>query len=288
MATPKTLISIITPTYNAEKYIEHCIESVQQQTFSEYEHLVIDGLSTDRTIGIVKRCQKKFPNLKLFTQKDAGVYDAMNKGIQLAQSEWLYFLGADDLMATKDVLQIISEEIKKGGYQIIYGNVVFKNTGNLYDKEFDIEKILTRNICHQAVFYHLSVFTKIGMYNLRYSTKADYDLNVRCWLSREIKHLYVGITIALYADGGLSSVNEDGNFIEDYPYIVLNSILKGNRGALSKIHFLSIAYRKIFQRYPLSILGSEVFKKDFFIYRFLAICWMIISVPFYFFKKTRI
>src|SRR5882724_10379769 len=162
MTASRPLITIITPTYNAGKFIEKCIESVQAQTFKNFEHLILDGESVDDTVKLVQQYGQRFTTIKLKVEKDKGVFDAMNKGIGLAQANWLYFLGADDYLYDNDVLRKISEYLLKNEAQLIYGNVFFQNLHRLYDKDFDIEKILKHNICHQSVFYHVSVFKIIG------------------------------------------------------------------------------------------------------------------------------
>lgn len=282
--TSSPFITIITPTYNAIQAIEKCIVSVQLQTFLNYEHLIVDGISTDGTIELIKEIQKKTSNIRLITEKDKGVFDAMNKGIQLAQSDWLYFLGADDFLFDNKVLEDSVAYIVKENTQIIYGDVYFENQKKNYDGSFDIEKILKNNICHQSIFYRQSVFKIIGLFNIHYPLVADYAFNLQCWLSGKITHEYFPRTIAYYADGGISSVNQDFNFSKDYPLIITNAILTGNKNKDEKINDLSIAYRKIIQRYSFARFVREVFKKDFFLIRFLSVVWMFLSLPFHAFK----
>ncbi|GAB4128568.1 MAG: hypothetical protein OHK0045_02960 [Raineya sp.] len=92
MSLPK--ISIITPTYNAEKTIGACLESVAKQNYPYLEHWIIDGLSTDNTIKIVSEYARKYPHIKYVSEKDRGIYDAMNKGIDLAKGDFPTVLGS--------------------------------------------------------------------------------------------------------------------------------------------------------------------------------------------------
>jgi glycosyltransferase involved in cell wall biosynthesis len=293
MHSSSPLITIITPTYNAGKLIGKCIESVQSQSFKNFEHLILDGQSTDDTVNLVKQFQQKYSTIKLTIEKDKGVFDAMNKGIKLARANWLYFLGADDYFYNNDVLENISAYLLKNETQIVYGNVFFQNLHRLYDKDFDIEKILKHNICHQAVFYHAIVFKIIGDYDLNYRTEADYDLNLKCWLTGKISHLYVPLTIAYYADGGISSMQNDEQLIKEYPDKTIHAVLTGKWNIFLKVHLLSKIYRKILQRrvYSSGIFIAQLFKGDFFLYRFFAFLWMCLSSPFYLLKgkdKTKL
>jgi glycosyltransferase involved in cell wall biosynthesis len=289
MSSSHPLITIITPTYNAGKFISKCIESVQRQTFKNFEHLIMDGESVDDTVKQVLQFKQRYDTIRLEIEKDKGVYDAMNKGILVAKANWLYFLGADDYLYDNNVLKNISEQLLKTDSQIVYGDVFFQNLQRLYDKDFDIEKILTHNICHQAVFYHADVFKMFGHYDLAYKSESDYDLNLRCWLSGRVNHLYVPLTIAYYADGGISSTQKDEQLIKDYPVKTIDTVLAGRWNLFMKIHFLSNIYRKIFLRkvYSSGILFSQLFKKDFFLYRFLAFLWMCLSLPYHFLKNPN-
>ena len=289
MPAPKPLISIITPTYNAGKFIVRCMDSVQRQSFKGVEHLIIDAVSTDDTAAQVQSYQQQFQNIRLEIAKDKGVFDAMNKGIGLAQGDWLYFLGADDFLFNEETLQDILPILSAQKNQIVYGNVFFQNLQRLYDDEFGIEKILTRNICHQAIFYHTDVFSKIGFYNLNYRTESDYEFNLRCWLSGQISHQFVPLTIAHYSDGGLSSTKPDEVFVRDYPTITVDDLLSGHWNPFLKIHLLSLVYRKILIRksYGLRDLTRAIFARKSIFYRIFAFIWMCLSSPFYWFTKSN-
>jgi glycosyltransferase involved in cell wall biosynthesis len=117
------LFSVIVPTYNSAKKISNCIKSIIDQSFTDFEILVIDGLSTDNTPAFVSAFHSD--KIKILSGKDSGVYDAMNKGIQHSQGKWLYFLGSDDALYNENVLQQISTLIKQYPQsRIIFGNVL--------------------------------------------------------------------------------------------------------------------------------------------------------------------
>ncbi|MFI5152556.1 MAG: glycosyltransferase family 2 protein [Chitinophagales bacterium] len=281
------LISIITPTLNAGQHIGRCLSSVQDQTFRDFEHLILDGGSTDDTIAIVRTYANQYSQIKLRVDKDKGIYDAMNKGIALAVGKWFYFLGADDTLMDSGVLEKLSPLLSESKAQFIYGNVFFQELGRDYDHEFDMEKILKRNICHQAIFYHESVFRTIGNYAVNYKTQADYDLNLKCWLSGKISHEYIPVTIANYAQGGLSSLQPDGSFREVFPKRATSAVLAGNWTEWERIRLLSIVFRKIILRYGFLELMNYVFDSSFLLVRIAAFFWMCLTSPAYLFSKKN-
>ena len=149
--------SIIIPTFNAERTLSNAIESILAQEYANYEILIIDGRSTDRTLEVAARF--KSDHIVLVSEADTGVYDAMNKGIGRAQGTWLLFLGGDDTLYSSDVLEKVSNMLMPED-DVVYGNVY--RSARFYDGEFDYQKFLTKNICHQSIFFNKRVFDKIG------------------------------------------------------------------------------------------------------------------------------
>ena len=287
MQESRPSLSIITPTFNAEKHIAQCLSSVRDQTFRNFEHLILDGGSTDDTTDIVKAYANQQTNIRLLVEKDEGIYDAMNKGIVQAGGDWLYFLGADDALLNPKVLENVWLILSKSRAQFVYGNVFFQALGRNYDHEFNIEKILKRNICHQAIFYQRSIFETIGNYDLKYRTQADYDLNLRCWLSGKIIHEYVPISMANYSQGGLSSLQPDGSFKADYPKRTIGALLNGNWTRPKKIQILSKIFRKILLRYGFIDLMKHVLANPSQLIRTGAFFWMCLTSPVYLLKKKN-
>jgi glycosyltransferase involved in cell wall biosynthesis len=199
MLMPK--ISIITVVYNGKKTLEETINSVLIQTYSNFEYILVDGGSTDGTLDILKKYDSKIT--KWISESDKGVYDAMNKAVRLCQGNWIYFLGADDVLCNKDVLQKVAAHLQKPK-QIIYGNVIFKNESRIYDGPFNAFKIATRNISHQSIFYPKDVFQKYK-FNIRYRVFADYHLNLLLFGNRDLwTFCYIPEIIAVFDDTGIS------------------------------------------------------------------------------------
>jgi len=198
-------LSIITPTFNAAKDIEVCLLSVATQTFPSKEHLIIDGGSSDSTLEIVRQYAEQYPHIRFISEKDDGIYDAMNKGIERARGEWLYFLGSDDVLYDDGVIDQIFGMKDIDECDFVYGNVLWGDTGTFYAGEFTQPKLMLQNICHQAIFYKKSLFTHLGGYDVRYRIWADYLFNIVAFTTKNITIKYVDTVIARFAFNGASS-----------------------------------------------------------------------------------
>lgn len=205
-------ISIIIVAFNAAKTLERSINSALQQTYQNTELIVIDGGSSDATTEILNSIVR--PNFSWISESDEGIYDAMNKGIRISSGEWLYFLGADDELYGSEILETVFKESDLHDADLLYGNVKRDGNRKLYDGEFDYEKLLKKNISHQAIFYKKDIFLRIGYYNLRYKTHADWDMNLRCFEDQTVQAKYFDQIIACFATGG-ASVNYDIPFLRE-------------------------------------------------------------------------
>ena len=243
------MFSIVIPTFNSEATLHKCITSIITQTFGDYEIIIIDSVSTDNTLEISKGFND--PRIKILSEPDMGIYHAMNKGINLANGKWIYFLGSDDFIHSQDVLMLINN-VASGTYQyVIYGNVMCDNVGpdgRIYDGIFSLEKLLRQNICHQSIFYKNEIFKKIGYYNIDYSINADWDFNLRC--RSMFKFQYVNIIIAFFSTGGHSQTGLDRFFFQDY----LGNITK---------YFFWQFYKKDFHQLSNQILEKQLKEKHF-------------------------
>lgn len=237
----KPKISIIIPTYNASKTLSSALESILEQTFTDYEILIIDGMSSDNTVELVNSYQDE--RIKIISEKDSGIYDAMNKGIQLAKGEWLYFLGGDDRLYDNEVLEKVSQWFDQD-FDILYGNVIFSISQKLYDGKFSKLKLIEKNICHQAIFSKKSVFNKTGLFNIEYKALADWHFNMKWSSNPSIKNKYINQIIAYYYEDGYSFNNPDERFSKDFNQIIKNYTPKSIRMVyLLKNLFLKIKNR---------------------------------------------
>lgn len=245
------LLSIIIPTFNSGKTLEACLESIANQTIMDFEVLIMDGVSSDSTLVISEKYRSKLPTLSVISEPDKGIYDAMNKGISLAQGEWLYFLGSDDCLFESNTLEQVFATKKIDSLKVIYGNVLFKHSKIRYDGKFSFFKLNDKNICHQAIFYRKSVFEKLGNYEIKYKGLADWVLNIR-WFTSELSYSYIDLTVAIYNEDGYCFNNPDTEFIKDqqriksdnFPYWVnLNLKLRNVRGLARIANYI---FRKLY------------------------------------------
>jgi glycosyltransferase involved in cell wall biosynthesis len=202
------LLTIIIATFNGSRTLQRTLDSILAQDWQEWEVLIVDGASGDDTVKIIEENAGRDSRIRFVSEKDKGVYDAMNKGIGLAHGHWVYFLGCDDWLLDRQVLQAIFSEPNTSGYDLVYGNVVSSSYKGLYDGEFTFEKLLSRNISHQAIFYKKNLFDRIGDYNLRYRAHADWDLNIRCFSDNSIRVKYLEIVVAEFGADGISSQHD--------------------------------------------------------------------------------
>lgn len=216
-------VSIITSTYNAAATFERCLKSVLSQSRSDWEYIVIDGGSSDGTLELLRRHENDIDYW--LSEPDDGVYDALNKGIALANGEWIYFLGADDYLIDPDVLKRVFAKEPRG--LMVYGNVYFTFHGNVYSGKFSRCKLVTRNICHQAVFYNRRLFQMFGCFDKRYRVLADWLFNLRCFFDDRVKPRYIDTVVAFYDGRGFSERNADRKFRDEY-----FSIIRKNYGRL--------------------------------------------------------
>lgn len=230
-------ISIIIPTFNSSKTIRLTLDSIWNQTFSDYEILLIDNESVDQTLEIVKSYAAKNLDISIMSCKDKGVYDAMNKGIDLAKGKWLYFLGSDDYLHDNLVLEEVVNYLREEVTDIVYGDAIMLGNKQRHGGKFDTLRIHTQvNLCHQTIFYKRSIFDKIGKYNLLYPVVADWDMNIRCFRHPDIRTLYINRTIVFYNDmGGISSVPHYDPFYDELPIHYINQMINSRTYKLGVI-----------------------------------------------------
>jgi glycosyltransferase involved in cell wall biosynthesis len=201
------VFTIIIPTFNSGKTIRRALNSIVDQTFTSFQIQIIDGASKDDTLKIIREYAETDQRIQFISEKDAGIYDAMNKGIGRAVGDWLYFLGSDDRLHDRTVLEKIYAESQKGDYLLLYGNIISEKNGK-YGGPVTVNGLIKKNISHQAMFFQKKIFTQFGNYNTGYKTHADWDFNLRLFERVNGGLKYINVTIADYASGGLSSAHE--------------------------------------------------------------------------------
>ena len=208
-------VTVVTVTYNAEKYLESTIKSVIEQDYSDVEYIIIDGASTDGTIDIIKKYEKYIDYW--ISEPDKGIYDAMNKGIDVATGEWINFMNAGDTFASSDVFKYMmlnvncdTDMITGDRYSVLEDNVNRK----VFNKARGVEGIEQYGMPsgHQSMFIKTSLMKKYK-YSLMYQYAADHELMLRFY-DDKVKIQLVDKVISCYLRGGFSDINNHEVYIE--------------------------------------------------------------------------
>jgi len=189
------LVSIITPTYNSEKYIEETIKSVLHQSHKHFEHIIVDGLSTDSTLKILS----KYKHLKVFQGKDNNMYEAINKGIKIANGEIIAYLNSDDLYYLNTIENVVKAFKSNPESLMLYGDCTFINsqsqemyTYRLPEFNLKIFSAIKRMIVYQqSCFWRKDVHSLIGLFDESFNYSADYDFFCRLFETNRVKHIPV-------------------------------------------------------------------------------------------------
>jgi len=217
--------SIITVCYNAEKTIAQTIESVLNQQFNDYEYIIIDGNSTDSTLNIVRNYQDRFGDkLVVVSEKDNGIYDAMNKGIRLANGKLIGIINSDDWYDAKTLKTVRGEyDLHKqdgvyyGLLMNYYGDKHYCATG--YHHNYLHECIVS----HPTCFISKSIYDKYGMFDLQYKLAADYDLIIRL-NKKDVPFIFIPQILAHFRMGGSTDINKKKSMVETYKIFLKHGI----------------------------------------------------------------
>lgn len=203
------LVSIIMVVRNGRNYIENALASILTQNKEISELIVVDGVSTDGTLDIIKKYSHSIDYW--ISEKDSGIYDAMNKAVKLAMGRYVYFLGCDDLLMVdlNDLVPVLSDP-----GTIYYGNVRLPSRTIPWDGPYNAWKLVRRTICQQAIFYPIGVF-QLECFCTDYKLAADYAFNLRCFGDSLFRFQYIPYVIAYYSNTGVSALASDEAFERD-------------------------------------------------------------------------
>lgn len=223
-------ITIITVCFNAEKTIKDTLESVLSQNYDNYEYLIIDGKSKDSTLNIVKEYEKKFNGkLKWVSESDKGLFDAMNKGIKLANGNIIGIINSDDILAHPNVFQSVVENIKKTDG--VYSNLLMldeklEKPYRLF-KSKKISKKFGWHMPHPTLYLKKEVYEKYGNFDLNFRVSADLDFMLRL-IKNNVNLKYINDYFVYMRAGGASTNGLKGyynNFKESYKVLKKNKVL---------------------------------------------------------------
>lgn len=202
MSSIRPLVSVVTVVFNGEKYLEETIQSVINQTYDNFEYIIIDGGSTDGTIDIIKKYEDKISYW--VSEPDNGIFDAMNKGIDVATGEWINFMNAGDGFYANNTLWEVFSTNNYQNIDVIYGNhnVIYPSKTRIA-KAGDIKNIWKGSqFCHQASFIASNTH-KANKFNFANKIGADFEFFYALYKKNKA-FKYVDITIANYSAGGVS------------------------------------------------------------------------------------
>lgn len=236
----KVIVSIIIATYNAEAHLHACLFTIVQQSCPGIEVVIVDGGSIDGTAEIVKQFTQL--DIKWHSDKDKGIYDALNKGVKRANGKWVYFLGADDrlLPGFSELVAKLQDDmtVYYGDSLTWYSNGEPENPYKLPTGRFSPYRLAKLCMNHQSIIYPIKAFDRY-QYNLKYRVYADYAFNLRLWGDKRFSKRHFPVTVVSYNMDGFSSAEGyiDEAFEKDKP----NLIYEG----LGKTVFLRYQIRKL-------------------------------------------
>jgi glycosyltransferase involved in cell wall biosynthesis len=202
-------VSIITATYNSEETLEDTMYSIHNQSYNDIEHIVIDGLSKDNTLDIVR----KFNSSKIVSEKDNGIYDAMNKGILNASGDIVGILNSDDVYYDNNVINQVVNVFKDKKCDAVFSDLFYVKRNNLDKKirfwktgKFKQTSFLEGwHPPHPTLFLNREIYNKYGVFNLNYKLAADFELMLRLFENKKIHVEYLEKPTVKMRIGGASN-----------------------------------------------------------------------------------
>ncbi len=242
-------MSIITPTFNSSKKILRTIESINNQNYNNFEHIVIDGGSIDNTIDLVKNFSK-YP-AQIFSDRDKGIYDAMNKGLKKVNGEFVAILNSDDFFIDENVLKEVVSLFELGA-DIVYGGITYCNIYGEKKSSWIPTEFKAKNYIkgwhtpHPAFFARTSLYKRKGLFDLNYKIAADFDLMLRFMEDKSVNSIRLPRSLVMMQDDGVSS-----KFINRIHGI--NEIFKSfkkNNMKVNYLYYVSVRYfPKLFRKF---------------------------------------
>ncbi len=224
------LVTILTPCYNSEKTIEKTLQCIENQTYPNIEYIIIDGDSTDGTQKIIEQHQSRLPKqFKLISEKDHGIYDAMNKGIRQAKGQLIGIVNSDDWYEPDTVEQVV-RAYQGNEYEVIYGMQRTYLNGKekatfIYHHDFLPQQMIT----HPTCFVTRAVYERFGVFDLQYKSAADYDFMLRLYQTGKVTFTPVMRVLSNFRLGGMSSsqtgVQENLKVRYKYGYLSRKTLL---------------------------------------------------------------
>ena len=197
-------LSIITINLNNKSGLLATFQSIQNQTLQSFEYIVIDGASNDCSLELIQANQRID---SWISEKDTGVYDAMNKGIKIASGEYILFLNSGDYLYENNTLEKIYSELH--AQDIIYGDLIFETDGKFvkhqYPQKLKFSDLFNASLGHPATFIRHDLFEKYGLYKLDYKIIADWIFFIETIAKHNASTRHIDATISVFDTNGMSS-----------------------------------------------------------------------------------
>ncbi len=252
-------VSIITATYNSAETVRNTFDSVLNQTYKDIEYIVVDGLSKDNTVEIVKEYVEKFGGkMRYISEKDRGLYDAMNKGLAMATGDVVGILNSDDFYTSNDILEVVANNFRDNEIDAVYGDIHFVNSDDLTKcVRYYSSAIFSRRLmrfgfmpAHPSFYCKREVYEKYGDFNTKYKIAADFDSLFRFIYIKRIRTRYIKRDFVTMRTGGVST---DG-FRSRWLIMKEHSRVMKSYGVYTNMLFFAIRYPfKIYE-----ILSSRI------------------------------
>lgn len=215
-------VSLITVTFNSAATLRHTIQSVLAQSYPNIEYIIVDGASMDDTIDIIREYESQFSGrMRWVSERDKGIYDAMNKGIRMATGDIIGMINSDDFYHRADVIAKVVEAFQNKTIQAVYGDVRFVNPDNLdktvrYYSSQNFSPHLFRYgfmPAHPTFFTYRKYFDEFGYYKTDYRIAADYELLIRFLYANHLKSGYLPFDLMKMRTGGVSTASIKSNLL---------------------------------------------------------------------------
>lgn len=248
------IISIITASYNSSATIRDTIESVLRQSYTDFEYIIKDGGSKDDTLEIVQEYAPLFGDrLKVMSEPDGGIYDAMNKGLEATTGDVVGILNSDDFYTSDDVLEKIAEAFEANSIEAVYGDVHYVNDDDLkkqvrYYSSARFKRWQMRfgmMPAHPSFYCKRSVYEKYGVFDTSYKIAADFENLLRLIFLGKIKTYYINKDFVTMRTGGASTAGLKSRMV------IMKEHLRALKAHGIYSNFLMLSLRYIYKVYEL-------------------------------------
>lgn len=272
------LISIITINRNNADGLDKTIRSVVDQSYKNIEYIVIDGASTDDSINIIEKFNL---NIKYWvSEKDSGIYDAMNKGIAKATGEYILFLNSGDYLCDVNTIEAVFS--KESNSDLIACDMIFEKPNKIKDLQQQPDKLsffymMRTSLWHPATFIKRKLFNDFGLYNVNYKIASDYDFFLKVTMVKQVTYCHIPVTLSVYNTEGISSNVQYHQVHKDERMLIQQSYFSDSIIDASQEHTLLV------ESYPFKLIAFV--KRHNLLYQFLNLNFkMLLSIKRIFWK----